>query len=30
VDKEKGVVHVPIERAMEAVAGGALPEGAPK
>jgi hypothetical protein len=30
VDREKGVVHVPIERAMEAVAGGASPAGAPK
>jgi hypothetical protein len=30
VDHEKGIVHVPIERAMDAVAGGALPAGAPK
>jgi hypothetical protein len=30
VDREKGIVHVPIERAIEAVAGGALPAGAPK
>jgi hypothetical protein len=30
VDRGKGVAHVPIERAMEAVAGGAMPAGAPK
>jgi hypothetical protein len=30
VDRGKGVAHVPIERAMEAVAGGALPAGAPR
>ena len=30
VDRAKGIAHVPIERAMEAVAGGALPEGAPR
>jgi hypothetical protein len=30
VDRSKGVAHVPIERAMEAVAGGALPAGAPR
>ena len=30
VDRNKGIAHVPIERAMEAVAGGALPAGAPR
>jgi hypothetical protein len=30
VDRSKGVAHVPIERAMDAVAGGALPAGAPR
>lgn len=30
VDREKGIVHVPIERAMDAIAGGTLPAGAPK
>jgi hypothetical protein len=30
IDREKGIVHVPIERAMDAVAGGTLPAGAPK
>jgi hypothetical protein len=30
IDRAKGVAHVPIERAMEAAAGGALPEGAPR
>ncbi len=30
VDRGKGLVHIPIERAMDAVAAGALPEGAPK
>jgi len=30
IDRSKGVAHVPIERAMEAVAGGALPAGAPR
>jgi hypothetical protein len=30
IDRGKGVAHVPIERAMEAAAGGALPEGAPR
>jgi hypothetical protein len=30
VDRSKGVAHVPIEQAMEAVAGGKLPTGAPQ
>jgi hypothetical protein len=30
IDRAKGIAHVPIERAMEAAAGGALPEGAPR
>jgi hypothetical protein len=30
VDRAKGVAHIPIERAMESVAGGALPAGAPR
>ena len=30
IDRTKGVAHVPIERAMESVAGGALPAGAPR
>jgi hypothetical protein len=30
VDRSKGVVHIPIERAMDQAANGALPEGAPK
>ena len=30
VDKSKGLVHIPIEAAMDRVAGGAMPEGAPK
>jgi hypothetical protein len=30
VDRDKGIAHVPIERALEAVAGGALPAGAPR
>ena len=30
VDRSKGIVHVPIERAMEQVLSGALPDGAPK
>jgi hypothetical protein len=30
VDRSKGIAHVPIEQAMEAVAGGALPAGAPR
>jgi len=29
VDRDKGIAHVPIERAMEAIATGALPAGAP-
>jgi hypothetical protein len=29
-DRPKGLTHVPIEGAMDAVAGGALPEGAPR
>jgi hypothetical protein len=29
VDKAKGVVHMPIETAMEKVAGGSMPVGAP-
>jgi hypothetical protein len=29
-DRSKGIAHVPIEQAMEAVAGGALPAGAPR
>jgi hypothetical protein len=29
VDKAKGVVHIPIETAMEKVAGGTMPAGAP-
>jgi len=29
-DRGKGVAHVPIERAMEAVVSGALPAGAPQ
>jgi len=29
VDKAKGVVHIPIETAMEKVAGGTMPVGAP-
>jgi len=29
VDRSKGIAHMPIERAIEAVAGGALPAGAP-
>jgi hypothetical protein len=29
VDRGKGIAHVPIERAMEAIATGALPAGAP-
>ena len=28
VDKAKGIAHVPIEKAMDAVAAGALPPGA--
>jgi len=30
VDRAKGIAHVPIERALEAAAGGALPDGAPR
>jgi len=30
VDQEKGIAHVPIERAMDAIAGGKLPAGAPQ
>jgi hypothetical protein len=30
VDKSKGLVHIPIEAAMDKVAGGAMPAGAPK
>jgi len=30
VDRSKGIVHIPIEKAMDEVVGGALPEGAPK
>jgi len=30
VDRSKGIAHIPIERAMEAVAGGASPAGAPQ
>ena len=30
VDRAKGIAHVPIDRAMEAVASGALPMGAPQ
>jgi hypothetical protein len=30
VDRSKGIAHVPIEQAIDAVAGGALPEGAPR
>jgi hypothetical protein len=30
VDREKGLIHIPIERAMEEVAAGALPAGAPR
>ena len=30
VDRDKGVAHVPIEQAMDAVANGALPAGAPR
>jgi hypothetical protein len=29
VDKAKGVVHIPIETAMDKVAGGTMPAGAP-
>jgi hypothetical protein len=30
VDRSKGIVHVPIESAIEQTLNGALPEGAPK
>jgi hypothetical protein len=30
IDKTKGVVRIPIEAAMDKVAGGAMPAGAPK
>ncbi|HLK89293.1 MAG TPA: hypothetical protein VKZ18_05340 [Polyangia bacterium] len=30
VDRSKGVVHIPIERAIEETLNGALPDGAPK
>jgi hypothetical protein len=30
VDRGRGVAHIPIEKAMEQVAGGALPQGAPR
>jgi hypothetical protein len=30
IDRPKGIAHVPIERALEAAAGGALPAGAPR
>ena len=30
VDRQKGIAHVPIEQAMDAVAGGTLPAGAPR
>jgi hypothetical protein len=30
VDKAKGIAHIPIEQAMDQVAGGALPPGAPR
>jgi hypothetical protein len=30
VDKSKGLVRIPIEAAMDKVAGGAMPAGAPK
>jgi hypothetical protein len=29
-DRSKGIVHIPIERALEEAASGTLPEGAPK
>jgi hypothetical protein len=29
-DRSKGMVHIPIERALEEAASGALPDGAPK
>lgn len=30
VDRSKGIAHIPIEKAIEEVVSGALPEGAPK
>jgi hypothetical protein len=30
VDRSKGLAHIPIEKAMDEVLSGALPEGAPK
>jgi hypothetical protein len=30
VDRSKGIAHIPIERAMDAVATGAVPAGAPR
>ena len=30
VDRTKGIAHMPIEKAMDAVASGALPAGAPR
>jgi hypothetical protein len=30
VDRNKGIAHVPIKKAMDAIAAGALPAGAPK
>ena len=30
VDRSKGIAHMPIEKAMDAVASGALPMGAPR
>lgn len=30
IDRAKGVAHIPIEKAMDAVASGALPGGAPR
>jgi hypothetical protein len=30
IDRGKGIAHIPIERAMDAVASGALPMGAPR
>ena len=30
VDRSKGIAHIPIDKAMDEIAAGALPEGAPK
>jgi hypothetical protein len=30
VDRSKGIAHIPIEQAMDQVAAGALPQGAPR